>query len=238
MKRTALFFLRGMRDGLPICFGYFAVSFAFGIQARSVGLTPLQTFILSATNVTSAGQVAGLAVIEVGGTVFAMILTQLVINLRYALMSCALSQKLAPSTAFAHRFGMAFGVTDEIFGVSIGHKGYLSPFYSYGLIAVAVPGWALGSLAGASAGQILPATLVDALAIALYAMFVAIVVPVAKVDRRVLLVSAAAAILSLVAYLCPGINALTPGMRIVWVTLVVAGVAAYLFPMKELRHDA
>ncbi len=231
MKLRTKFYIYGLRDGTPICLGYFAVSFAFGIQAENIGLTALQTFLLSATNLTSAGQFAGLDVIKAGSGLLAMALTQLVINLRYALMSSALSQKLSATMPFAHRLGIAFGVTDEIFGVSIGRRGYLSPFYSYGMITVALAGWSFGSLCGAIAGQILPSSLSDALAMALYAMFVAIVIPAAKIDRRILGVSISAATLSLIATFCPVINTLSSGMRIVWVTLLVAGIAALLFPM-------
>ena len=230
MKAPLLFFLRGLRDGFPIGAGYFAVSFAFGIQARAIGLTAWQTFVLSGTNLTSAGQFAGLAVIEVGGSLVAMALTQLVINLRYCLMSCALSQRLPEKVSFWQRALVAFGVTDEIFGVSIGFPHQLRPAYSYGLIAAAWPGWAFGSLTGALAGSVLPSLVVNALGMALYAMFVAIVVPAAKTDRKVLMVSLAAAVCSVAFAILPGLSDLSEGMRVVWVTVLVAGVAALLFP--------
>lgn len=233
MRRGGLLFLRGVRDGLPIGAGYFAVSFAFGIQAVAIGLTALQTFALSGSNLTSAGQFAGLGVIKAGGTLAAMALTQLVINLRYCLMSCAISQKLAPGVPFWHRWLIAFGVTDEIFGVSLAAKGRLRPAYSYGLIAAAWPGWAGGSLLGAVAGDVLPPSVTQALAMALFAMFVAIVIPAAKADRRVLLVSLAAAALSAALAFAPWTAALGEGMRVVIVTLLVAGAAAWLCPLKE-----
>ncbi len=233
-----MFLLRGLRDGLPIGAGYFAVSFAFGIQARVLGLTAWQTFVLSGSNLTSAGQFAGLAVIEAGGSLAAMALTQLVINLRYCLMSCALSQRLAGDVPLWHRALVAFGVTDEIFGVSIGFPHRLRPAYSYGLIAAAWPGWAFGSLTGALAGNVLPRLAVDALGMALYAMFVAIVVPAAKADRKVLGVALAAAALSAAFAFLPCLSALSAGMRIVWVTVLVAGVAALLFPEPEEARRA
>ena len=130
--RHCVTFFQGMYAGIPIGLGYFAVSFAFGIQARAAGLSAIQAFLLSGTNLTSAGQFAGLAVIQSAGALATLALTQVVINLRYCLMSCALSQKLAPETALVHRFLMACGVTDEIFGVSISVRGRLSPYYLYG----------------------------------------------------------------------------------------------------------
>lgn len=237
MRRASLLrFLRGLRDGLPIGAGYFAVSFAFGIQARAIGLDALQTFALSGSNLTSAGQFAGLAVIKAGGTLLAMAATQLVINLRYCLMSCALAQKLARDVPFWHRFLIAFGVTDEIFAVSVASPRPLRPAYSYGLIAISWPGWAGGSLLGVLAGDLLPSALTAALAMALYAMFVAIVVPAARADRRVLGAALAAAALACLCAFAPGLRALSEGTRVILVTLVVAGAAALLFPEREAAH--
>ncbi len=233
MKRNLVYFYRGMRDGLPIGLGYFAVSFAFGIQAKQIGIAAYQAFILSATNLTSAGQVAALTVIETAGTLTTMALTQLVINLRYCLMSCSLSQKLDPRTPFFHRFIMAGGVTDEIFGLGISAPGCLSPFYLYGMMALAIPGWASGTLLGALSGELFPTALTNALGMALFAMFVAIVVPTAKTDKRVLAVSVAAVILSCLLTAAHDLLPLSPGMRVIVVTLIVAGVAALLCPLKE-----
>lgn len=233
MNRALLLFLRGLRDGSPIGAGYFAVSFAFGIQAREALLTVFQTGLLSGTNLTSAGQFAGLGVIEAGASLLTMALTQLVINLRYCLMSCALSQRLAHKAPFWHRFFIACGVTDEIFAVSIASHGPIRPAYFYGLTAVSWPGWVGGSVLGALAGDFLPADVTHALTMALYAMFVAIVVPAAKADRRVLLVALAAIVLSTACAFAPWVKALSEGMRIVLVTLVVAGAAATFFPLRE-----
>lgn len=242
MKRQALRslvdFIHGMYAGIPIGLGYFAVSFAFGIQARAAGLSAVQAFCLSGTNLTSAGQFAGLAVIESAGALATLALTQLIINLRYCLMSCALSQKLTPNTPLVHRFLMACGVTDEIFGVSVSVNGRLSPYYLYGQTAVAWPGWSLGTLCGALAGNILPASVTAALGMALYGMFVAIVVPAAQQDRKILAVSLIAAVLSLACCYLPGLATLSSGTRIIVVTLVVAGGAAVLFPMKEEHSHA
>ncbi len=233
MKRNWVYFFRGMQAGIPIGLGYFAVSFAFGIQAVQLFITPCQAFILSATNLTSAGQVAALTVIESAGTLLSMAATQLVINLRYCLMSCSLAQKLDSRTPFYHRFIMAGGVTDEIFGVSIGAPGRLSPFYMYGMMVLAIPGWSLGTLCGALAGNIFPTTVTNALGMALFAMFVAIVIPSAKADKRVLFVSLIAVLLSCLLTMGQTWVPLSPGMRVIVVTVLVAGVAAVLCPLKE-----
>lgn len=233
MKRALRLFFIGLRDGTPIALGYFAVSFAFGIQARKIGLTAFETFSLSATNLTSAGQFAGLSVIETGGTILAMVLTMLVINLRYCLMSCALSQKLAPTLPLYHRFLIAFGMTDEIFAVSVSVNGHLRPQYSYGLILISLFGWSFGSLCGALAGNILPPTVVEALGMALFAMFVAIVVPDAIHDHKVLVVVLMTIVISLLFTYLPGLSDLSVGMRTVWITLIASTIAAVLFPKRE-----
>lgn len=235
LRHCAIFF-QGMYAGIPIGLGYFAVSFAFGIQARAAGLSAIQAFLLSGTNLTSAGQFAGLAVIQSAGALATLALTQVVINLRYCLMSCALSQKLAPETALVHRFLMACGVTDEIFGVSISVRGRLSPYYLYGQTTVAWPGWAIGTLSGALAGNILPGSVTAALGMALYGMFVAIVIPAARQDRKILGVVIAAAILSLLFYYTPYLSTISAGTRIILVTFLTAGTAAFLFPMHTAKE--
>mgnify|MGYP003177294625 CR=1 FL=1 len=141
-------FGKGLQDGIPIGLGYFAVSFTFGIMAIQSGLTAWQAVLISLTNLTSAGQFAGIGIIAAGGSLWEMALTQLVINLRYCLMSFSLSQKLEKGVSNGHRLAVAFGVTDEIFGVSASQEGRISPWYNYGVMCVAIPGWTLGTLAG------------------------------------------------------------------------------------------
>ena len=225
---------KGLRDGVPICLGYFAVSFAFGIQAAELPLSPLEAGILSLTNLTSAGQFAGLSVIASAGSLLEMALVQLVINLRYLLMSTALSQKLDEKTGLGPRLLIAYGVTDEIFGVSITSEGKLSPFYSCGLITVSAAGWTGGTVLGAAAGAILPGRVISALGIALYGMFLAIILPPARKDRALLWVILAAAGLSTLFYFLPALKGLDSGMTIILITVAVAAFAAILHPVEEM----
>ena len=217
-------FRQGMTDGIPIALGYMAVSFTFGIMAKNAGLTAFQAVLLSLTNLTSAGQFAGLGIITASASYIEMAFTQLVINLRYCLMSCALSQKLDQRTPFFH--------TDEIFGVCSCKEGKLNPFYSYGVIAVASPGWAFGTFLGIISGSILPGRVLSALGVALYGMFIAVIVPPSKSSRiiaGVVLMSMAA---SLIFTWLPLLNQISSGFRIILLTLLIAGGAAALFPVR------
>ncbi len=230
-------FLQGMRDGIPICLGYFAVSFAFGMLAVTSGLSVFQAVLLSLTNLTSAGQVAGVSLIQAGAPYYEMALTQLVINLRYCLMSFSLSQKVDREAPFFHRFFISYGITDEIFAVAASQKGKVGPGYIYGLIGTAAPGWVLGTLCGAVAGSLMPASLVSALGIAIYGMFLAIIIPPAKSDRVILACVAGAMGLSALFRIMPGLKRVSAGFSIILVTVVVAGMAAWLFPVREQEEE-
>ena len=179
-------FSEGVRDGLPICLGYLSVSFAFGIAAVGLGLSLPEAVLISMCNVTSAGQLAGAPIIAAFGSLVELVLTQLVINLRYALMSVSLSQRLGETVRFRDRFWIGFCVTDEIFGVSSAKEGAVGRLYMAGLILTPFLGWTAGTLLGAAAGHILPQMLISALGVAIYGMFVAIVVPPAKEEKPVL----------------------------------------------------
>lgn len=233
MERKAAQFKYGLKDGIPIGLGYLAVSFTFGIMARSAGLNTIQAVVMSFTNLTSAGQFAALSIIQAGAPYIEMAAAQLIINLRYCLMSCSLSQKLETGLPFFHRFLMAYGVTDEIFGVSVCRPGILSPFYSYGLICVAVPGWTLGTLFGVISGNLLPDRLLSALNVALYGMFLAVVIPPAKGRRVLTCVILASMALSYVFTLIPALSQISSGFKIILLTILIAGAAAILFPVKE-----
>ena len=232
MTRRNIWF-SGIKDGIPICLGYFAVSFAFGIQAKLIGITAFQALTMSATNLTSAGQFAALGIIAANSSYFEMALTQIIINLRYCLMSCAIAQKLKPETPFLHRLGVAYGVTDEIFGVSVCKEEKLSPFYSYGLMTVAIPGWCFGTYLGVISGNFLPENIISALGIALYGMFIAVVVPAAKKDNSILKVVICAMIVSTLFYFTPILKEISSGFQIIIITLLIAGIAAWIFPVKE-----
>lgn len=238
MKHTPKgLFSRGLLDGVPIALGYLSVSFSFGISAVNGGLSPLAAVLISLTNLTSAGQVAGLGIILSAGPMLEMAVTQLVINIRYFLMSLSLSQRLEPSFTLRHRLLVAFGITDEIFGVASARHEPPVPRYMYGLILFPLIGWTLGTLLGAVAGNILPDSLKYALGIAIYGMFVAIVVPPAKRDRGVLLgVLVAIGISCLLAYV-PIFSFITSGFSIILSAVIAAVAAALLFPIPDEETD-
>ena len=233
VKNGKQFFKKGLRDGIPIGLGYLAVSFSFGIMAIKAGLTPGQAVMMSALNLTSAGQFASLSVIAASGSYLELALSQLVINLRYCLMSCSLSQKIDRTVPFFHRFFVAYGNTDEVFALSSAVEGPLSPFYVYGMILVAFGGWTLGTLLGAVAGNVLPARVLSALGVALYAMFCAIIIPPArksKVLPWLILLSMAASLLFAAA---PLLREISSGTRVILLTVGISAAAAWLAPVKE-----
>lgn len=232
-KKNKKFFMRGLHDGVPIALGYFAVSFTFGMMAVSGGLSIWQATLISLTNVTSAGQFAGLDIIISCGSLWEMAITQLIINLRYSLMSFSLSQKLEKNIAPWHRYVVAFGMTDEIFGVSAGQPGRLTPWYNYGAMSVAVPGWTLGTFAGAAAGNVMPGFLISALGVAIYGMFLAIIIPPAKKHRAVFKVVLTAMVISTVFACAPVLNRVSSGFVIIITTLIAAGGAAYFWPIGD-----
>ena len=235
-KNKTKAFIQGLRDGLPIGLGYLAVSFTLGIQCRDAGLSALEATVMSLVNLTSAGEFAALAIIKATSSYLEMAISQLIINLRYMLMSFALSQKADPSLGIGHRLGVAFGVTDEIFGISIGRKGKLEPAYSYGAMAVAIPGWTIGTALGVIMGNVLPGSIVSALSLALYGMFIAIVVPKAKEDRHVAVICAAAVIISSICAYAPGIKDISGGSRIIILTVIISLAAALIWPVEDTQE--
>lgn len=227
---------RGMIDGLPICFGYFAVSFTIGILSKDTGLTAFQAFLLSITNLTSAGQFAGLGLIGAGAGYLEVACTQFVINMRYFLMSCSLSQKIEKKENPIHRFFMAYGVTDEIFGITACREGNINPWYFYGIVLVAAPGWGFGTLIGVLSGSILPESIINALGIAIYGMFIAVIIPAAKENRVVLGVILVTMLASYLFSVIPVINTVSSGFRIIILIFVIAGLAAWKFPISEKQE--
>lgn len=229
-------FRAGLRDGLPIALGYFPVSFAFGIQAVGMGIPAFHAVLISLTNLTSAGQFAGLGIIASGAGLLEMALTQLVINLRYALMSLSLSQKLAPTVTLLERCAVAFGNTDEIFAVASSKPGSLGARYLYGLILGPVIGWTGGTLTGAVAGGLLPAMVQSALGVALYGMFIAIVVPPARKLRPVTAVAGIALVCSCLFAWLPALKQVSSGFAVIFCTLIAAGLGAALFPVQPEKE--
>ncbi len=231
-------FRKGLENGIPIALGYFAVSFTFGIAAARGGISALQSALISLTNVTSAGQFAGLGIILASGSLWELALSQLIINLRYSLMSLSLSQKLSSHLPLFHRFFMAFGVTDEIFGISSMQKDPLAPSFMYGAMAVAIPGWVFGTLVGGLAGSLLPGWILSALGVAIYGMFLAIIVPPAKRDPSVCYVVLGAMAVACLFRFLPLLQKVSSGFVIIITTVLIAGLAAWLFPITEEPPDA
>ena len=232
-KENQSWFLRGMRDGVPIMLGYAAVGFTLGIAARNAGLTAFQAGLASLLNNASAGEKAGFTVIEAGEGYLVMAMMILIANARYLLMSCALSQKLDPSVSVGHRMLIGYDVTDEIFGICVSVDGNLNPFYAYGAMLVALPGWAVGTYLGVRMGSILPARLVSALSVALYGMFIAIIVPPARRSRFVAGLIAASMALSALLTCLSCFQFLSSGMRVILLTVALSAAAAILKPIEE-----
>ena len=229
-------FMEGLKDGFPICLGYFSVGFAFGITVIGEGFPPWIAVLISMTNLTSAGQLAGLAVLAGGGSLIEMCMTQLVINLRYALMSFSLTQKLSEKFRLLDRFIVSMVITDEIFAVAASHPGKVSRSYMFGLAAVPITGWVIGTWLGAVAGGILPAVLVSALGIAIYGMFIAIVVPAARELRGILNVVVFSILLSCILHYTPILSRMSEGFMII-ISAVAASLAGALLWPLDLKED-
>ena len=226
-------FRRGIRDGMPIALGYFAVAFTLGIAAKNAWFSALQAMVESLTNNASAGEYAVFSLAAAGAGYWEVAVMTLVANARYLLMSCSLSQKLPPETSLAHRMLVAFDVTDEIFGISIAYPGRLNPWYTYGAMAVSIPGWGLGTFLGVAVGNVLPLRLMSALSVGLYGMFLAIIVPPWKKDKVVLglVLFSFAASFALANW--PLLAGISPGIKTILLTVVLSLGAAVLFPVQD-----
>ena len=226
-------FKKGLKDGVPIALGYLSVSFTFGMMAVAGGLPVSLAVAISMTNLTSAGQFAGLSLMLTGGGYFEMALTQLVINLRYALMSVSLSQKFHKSVSLLDRFLIAFGNTDEIFAVASGQNTDVGKKYMYGLILTPYLGWSLGTLLGAAASAVLPEAVRSALGIAIYGMFLAIFIPPMKKDKAVAVVVLTAAALSCLFFYVPVLKSVSSGFVIIICAVVAATLGALIKPVSD-----
>lgn len=233
-----MLFQKGMRDSIPICTAYFAVSFALGIAAKEIGMTGFQAFIMSFGMVASAGEFAAISLIGSSAGILEMITTTVVVNLRYFLMSCALSQKLGKNTPFFHRFLLAQCMTDEIFGLSVMVDGKLDPVYTYGITVPSVISWCTATILGVLVGNILPPSVVSALSFSLYGMFLAIIIPPARKDHFILSLVAVSMGLSGLFSVLPILSRISSGFRIIILTLAVSAAAAWIHPVPEENTES
>lgn len=233
-KTNFQYFKHGFKNGIPIFLGYVAVSFTFGITAKSGGIDSWAAVLMSALNFTSAGQFAALDIITSGASYMEMALTQLIINLRYSLMSSSISQRMSERMPAFHRFIISFGMTDEIFGVDSSYtETNIPPAFCYGVMASAQPGWVLGTLLGVISGSLLPPRILSALGIALYGMFIAIIVPPARKNRVLGGIILLSMVASLVFTVAPVLREISSGFRIIILTVAIASAAAWLFPVPS-----
>lgn len=236
MRENVKQFRRGLRHGVPIALGYFAVAFTLGIAARGAGMTAFEAALNSFLIHASAGEYAGITLIAACAGYFEVAVMEAVANARYLLMSCALSQKLREDTPLWQRVLLGFGITDEIFGISVAANP-LKPVYSFGAMAIAIPAWSLGSACGVMLGNILPARAVSALGVGLYGMFIAIIIPTARRNSVVAGLIVISFALSFLLDRLPMFDFLSSGVRTILLTVVISLGAAILFPIKE-RGDS
>ncbi len=230
-------FINGIKDGFPICLGYLSVSMAFGLTATKNGIPIWAAILTSLSNLTSAGQFAGVNIMIAGGTLLEIALTTLIINMRYFLMSLSVSQKIDSSVSFSDRFFISFGITDEIFAVSMRHRKTLKTSYMAGLILTPVLGWTGGTAIGSFAAMLLPERVAAAMGIALYGMFIAIVVPPAAKNKNVLISAVLAICASVIFHFAPFLKVVSDGWVIIIVTVAVSAICATLFPIKESEES-
>ncbi|MCI9083435.1 MAG: AzlC family ABC transporter permease [Lachnospiraceae bacterium] len=230
-------FLQGLKDGSAIGIGYLSVSFTFGLAAVASGLRWWEALLVSMMNLTSAGQFAGITIMAAAGSYLEMAVSQLVINLRYALMSISLSQKVDRRFHAGRKMILGFAVTDEIFAVAMSREQEISTLYFAGLAVLPYLGWTCGTLAGAVCGNILPGSVSDALGLAIYGMFIAIIVPAMKKDSRILKITLLAVILSFGMYYLPGISEVSSGFAVIICAVAASAVGAVCFPMEEETQE-
>lgn len=236
MKDNKTCFRMGLRDGTPVALGYFAVAFTLGIAARHAGFTAFQAMVESFTNNASAGEYAVFTLAAAGAGYGEVAVMTLITNARYLLMSCALSQKLPPDTPLCHRLLLAYDVTDEIFGVSIAFPGRLNPWYTYGVMAAAIPGWSLGTFLGVLLGGAMPARLASGLSVGLYGMFLAIIIPAAKEDRVVRGLVPLCFAASFGVSRWDRLSGISAGGKTIFLTVVLSLAAAILFPVRDTEE--
>ena len=230
-------FCKGLKGGIPIALGYFAVSFTLGIQAKNVGITAFQAAVTSFGLHASAGEYIAFTLIGANANILVMVLMEMIANARYLLMSCSLSQKIPADTPMWKRLVMGYFITDEIFGASISVSGKLDPYYMFGLIAVASPGWVVGTALGVIMGNALPLRAVSALSVGLYGMFIACIIPEGRKNKIVAGVIIVSFVLSYIFSTLSVLKGISAGIKIMILTVIIATVAAILFPVKEENHE-
>ncbi len=230
-------FCKGLKGGIPIALGYFAVSFTLGIQAKNVGITAFQAAVTSFGLHASAGEYIAFTLIGANANILVMVLMEMIANARYLLMSCSLSQKIPTDTPMWKRLVMGYFITDEIFGASISVSGKLDPYYMFGLIAVASPGWVVGTALGVIMGNALPLRAVSALSVGLYGMFIACIIPESRKNKIVAGVIIVSFVLSYIFSTLSVFKGISSGIKIMILTVIIATVAAILFPVKEENHE-
>lgn len=234
MKRNE--FINGIKDGIPISLGYFSVSMAFGLTAALSGFPMWAAILTSFTNLTSAGQFAGINIVIAGGRLVELAITTIIINMRYFLMSLSISQKIDSSMKLWQRFLISFGITDEIFAVSMRHQRALTAHYMAGLILTPVVGWTAGTAVGAVAISIMPQALSSAMGIALYGMFIAIIIPPAREKKSVLAAVLVSIVVSVIFKFAPILNRFSEGWTVIIIAVAVSAFCASVFPLKEVQE--
>lgn len=230
-------FISGIKVGIPIGLGYMAVAFTLGIQAKRIGITAFQSALMSFGLHASAGEYIALSLFGIGANIFVMVLMEMVANARYLLMSCSLSQKIPENTPIWKRLLMGYFITDEIFGAAISVSGKLNPYYIFGMAAIASPGWVGGTALGVILGNALPANIVSALSVGLYGMFIACIIPEGKKNKVVAVMIAISFLLSYLSSVIPVIKDIDSGVKIIVLTIVIAGIFTVLRPISDLEED-
>ncbi len=230
-------FKKGLKSGIPIALGYFAVAFTLGIQAQKIGITPLQSSVASASLLASAGEYIAFTLMGAGSSILMLVLMELVTNARYLLMSCALSQKIPENTPIRQRLLMGYCVTDEMFGAAIAVKGHLNPYYMYGMAAVSAPGWTIGTVMGVLLGTALPGRVVSALSVGLFGMFIACIIPESKKNKVVGVVIIVSFICSYIVNYFKVFDVIPDGIKVIALTIIISLIATIIHPVgdKELE---
>lgn len=230
-------YIKGLETGIPIGLGYLAVAFTLGIQAKKIGITAVQSAIMSFGLHASAGEYIFISLFGAATGILVMVLMEMVANARYLLMSCSLSQKIPEDTPLWKRLIIGYFITDEIFGAAIAVKGKLNPYYIFGMATVASPGWVIGTALGVVLGNALPSNVISALSVGLFGMFIACIIPEGKKNKIVAIVIIISFVASYLASIIPVVKNIDSGIKIIVLTVVIAGIFAVVKPVKEGQNE-